>query len=157
GTTFLSVPIPFWGPLPEVFFLTAQTLLIGSAIALGLCVLRRVFATGELFPVPAQLTLLTITSAFVLDPASTGIFWLYLAAYFHGAQYLLVVFAQRIKEHGLPEGVSAHKIAGQVLKRTSLKFFGVIVVLTFGIYHAIPFLINKCGFETVTVAASIFA
>lgn len=156
GNNFLMVPIPFWGPLPEWICTAAEYSMMFSAVLLCMMVLWRTLRTGEMLPVPAQLTILTGVSAFVLGPVATGFFWLYVSAYFHGAQYLMVVTAQRIKEHGLPEGMPTSKIAGQLFRGPAMRFLGLTAVLSFGIYSFMPQILRFSGVEFMTSAAVIF-
>lgn len=156
GSNFLMVPIPFWGPLPEWICTAAEYSMMYSAVLLCGMVLWRTLKTGEMLPVPAQLTILTGVSAFVLGPVATGFFWLYVSAYFHGAQYLMVVTAQRIKEHGLPEGMPTSKIAAQLFRGPALRFLGLTAMLSFGIYNFVPQILKYSGIEFMTSAAVIF-
>lgn len=156
GKDFLSVPIPFWGPLPEWICNAAEYSMLFSAVLLCVMVLWRTLRTGEMLPVPAQLTILTGVSAFVLGPIATGFFWLYVSAYFHGAQYLMIVTAQRIKEHGLPEGMPTSKIAGQLFRGPALRFLGLTGLVSFGIYNLIPQALQYSGIQIMTSAAVIF-
>lgn len=156
GADFLMVPIPFWGPLPEIFCTAAEYAMMSSAVLLCAMVLWRTLKTGEMLPFPAQLTILTGVSAFVLGPVATGFFWLYVSAYFHGAQYLMVVTAQRIKEHGLPEGMPTSKIGEQLFRAPALRFLGLTAALSFGIYSFTPQVLRYSGIEFMTSAAVIF-
>lgn len=153
---FLMQPVPFWGPLPAWICESVQIAMLFSAIVLCGFVIVRTLKTGELLPIPAQLTILTGVSAFVLGPLATGIFWLYVSAYYHGTQYLMLVMAQRIKEHGLPEGMSTHKIARQLFSGLTLKFVIYLGLLSFTIYTAVPNILKFAGIEFATAIAALF-
>jgi len=156
GTSFLTVPIPFWGPLPIWMCTASEYSMLFSAALLCVLVLVRTVRTGEMLPVPVQLTILTGVSAFVLGPVATGFFWLYVSAYYHGAQYLMVVTAQRIKENGLPEGMPASKIAGQLFRAPALRFLAMTALVSFGIYTCVPQALLSTGIDFAMSAAVIF-
>jgi hypothetical protein len=156
GSSFLGIIIPFWQIVPEWVTSTAQDALLYSAILVCGFIVFRTLKSGEIFPFPAQLVLLTCVSAFVLGPQATGIYWLYVSAFFHGAQYLMVVTAQRIKESGLPEGVSPHQIARLLFRAPALKFLGLVGLISVSLYTVLPQILRLSGVEYIGAAAAIF-
>ncbi len=85
-------------------------------------IVKRAVQSGQLFPIPAQLTLLTGVTAFVLAPVATGIFWLYVSAFFHGAQYLMVVTTKLVKENAGAECTGEQVLRG-MFTPFALRFF----------------------------------
>lgn len=156
GKNFLGVEIPFWNFVPSYVTDASEHFMFFSAIILCGLIVVRSFRTGEIMPFPAQLVLLTCISAFVMGPQATGIFWLYVSAFFHGAQYLMVVIAQRIKDEGLPDGMSTHRIAYRLLNLESTKFILIISAITFILYGAIPYVLQYFGVASLAAAAAIF-
>jgi hypothetical protein len=156
GETFLMVQIPFWLQLPPEMCTAAEYSMLYSAIILCCMVMYRTIKTGEMLPIPAQLTILTGVSAFVLGPIATGFFWLYVSAYYHGAQYLMVVTAQRIKESGLPEGMPTSKIASQLFRGPALRFLALAGLLSVSIYTLMPMSLSYVGIQALASAAVIF-
>jgi len=154
--SFIGIPVPFWGPLPDWICVSAEQFLFFATIVTCTLFLVRTIRTGELFPVPAQLTLLTGVSAFVMGPAATGVYWLYVSAFFHGAQYLMVITAQRIKEDGLPEGMSTHKIARRLCTRSTFKFAAAILLVSFTLHTLLPRGLQLGGVDMVSAFAGIF-
>lgn len=156
GNLFLGQPIPFWGPLPEFYFLTAQTLVVMSTVILVVLFMVRMMKTGDVFPLPAQLVLLSGVTAFILDPAATGIYWLYVSAFLHGSQYLMVIISQHLKEVGLPKDVPTSKIASRLLSKKALFFYAAIGTLSVFIYMGMPKILQLSGFRYATALAAIF-
>ncbi len=156
GDSFLGVEIPFWKVIPDFVTTASEHFMFFSAIILCGLVVVRSFRTGEIMPFPAQLVLITCVSAFVMGPQATGIFWLYVSAFFHGAQYLMIVIAQRIKDAGMPEGMSTHHIARRLLSLAALRFVSLIALITFILYNAVPFALQHVGVASVGAAAAIF-
>ena len=156
GKSFLGVEIPFWDFVPAYVTDASEQFMFFSALFLcGLIVIRS-FRTGDIMPFPAQLVLLTCVSGFVMGPQATGIFWLYVSAFFHGAQYLMIVIAQRIKDEGIPEGMSTHRIASRLLNLESTRFILIISAITFVLYSVIPYVLQYFGVATIAAAAAIF-
>ena len=166
GNSLLNVEIPFWGPLPEVFCDTSEKVLLVSVLTLaGVVVWRSLRKTSETvsdaysapIPIPAQLTLLTGALAFTMGPAATGIYWLYVSAFFHGTQYLMIAaakYARESNENGVNHIAPG---AGILLKGPALKFLALSLMLSLLFYHGIPGLVDNLGFTVLQCGAIMFA
>ncbi len=155
GDVFLAQPIPYWPLFSDSVCRGAEAFLIGSAIVFSIMIAKRAVQSGQLFPVPAQLTILTGVTAFVLAPLATGIFWLYVSAFFHGSQYLMVVAAKVVKEQ-VGADCKGKRLLGRMLSPFALRFFAATAGLSILIYKGIPGALQYAGLEYVTVAAAIF-
>jgi hypothetical protein len=154
GETFYSLHIPFWGPLPQEILLVGKTvLIIATALFIAMLIRRQLSTVLPAIPLPAQLALATSTAAFVLDYQSHGLYWLYLAAYYHGAQYMVIVSAQRIKQRGL---IEPEKIADKLVSVNILGFYILIAALSFIFFLLIPYLLTLTGYDFYLSLAAIF-
>ncbi len=172
GTKFLGAEIPFWGPLPEPFLHVSEFALAGAVIVFVFALVRSSLRTDRTFPLAGILTLVTGMAAFTMGQAATGVFWLYVSAFFHATQYLTVIVACKI-------GECREKDAAKSLRETSIslvarllqslpiaklvKSFPVAklligtVVLSLSIYLGLPKLLQMCGFNYGLALVSIFS
>jgi len=158
------VEIPFWGPLPEVFCDTSEKVLLVSVLTLaGVVVFRSLDKSSDQndnsapIPIPAQLTLLTGALAFTMGPAATGIYWLYVSAFFHGTQYLMIAAAKYARESNKDGVEQSTPGASILLKGPALKFLALSFLLSLLFYHGIPGLVDNLGFTVLQTGAIIFA
>mgnify|MGYP001157905904 CR=1 FL=1 len=164
GNSLLNVEIPFWGPLPEVFCDTSEKVLLVSVLTLaGVVVFRSLGKSSDQndnsapIPIPAQLTLLTGALAFTMGPAATGIYWLYVSAFFHGTQYLMIAAAKYARESNKDGVEQSTPGASILLKGPALKFLALSFFLSLLFYHGIPGLVDNLGFTVLQTGAIIFA
>lgn len=162
GETFLLTKVPFWGPLPPLFCSLSEVILYASCASLIILIIYNALKHDKIFPIPAQLTLLTGATAFTLGPYATGIYWLYVSAFFHGTQYLMIVTAKHIKESNKDKTIPAKEMTSHFLKGPALQFLGLALLVSLSIYILLPKLPHLLNFHFVGIkqfefAAIIFA
>jgi hypothetical protein len=86
----------------------------------------------------------------------TGTLWLYVPAFYHGSQYLVVSVAYYLKEKGLPESVPPAKIASMLSQLSALKYFGQLMLFGCFLYIGIPRVLEQMGVSFEVAFASIF-
>ncbi len=155
GTSFLGQAIPFWGPLPEPFLLFAQSLLIASMILFAAVIIHRATRTEQFFPLPALLTMITGVAAFTMGPAATGIYWLYVSAFFHATQYLLVIVTCHLKECAYPSS-PRQRLASLAKNSPATRLLGMVLLVSVFIYVGIPGILAQFGFNYSWAVAAIF-
>lgn len=156
GNGFLAQIIPFWGPLPVWVYQTSLVLLTIAICAFCLIVLRKLVRERLFLPLPAALMLLTGVAIFLVGKDVAGILWLYVPAFFHGAQYVVLTTAQHLKEQGLPEGMSTDQMWQLLNQSAGLKYIGTLILGAVAIYIGVPRLLQDCGFDYTLAFATIF-
>lgn len=154
--SFIGQSLPFWGPLPEPIFMLADCALkISIAAFVGMIALKFV-RERKVFPLPAALLTVTGIAIFTVPKVMTTSLWVYVPAFYHGCQYLVVSTSYFLKERGLPESVSTSEIGKLLLKPTTLKYFGTLFVVGIFIYGGLPALLQDFGFDFKVAFATIF-
>jgi hypothetical protein len=103
---FLAQRIPFWGPLPEWVIILCATVIMASALLLTMIVLSRAVRDKTWMPLPAVLMLVTGVAIFMVGRETTGLLFLYVPAFYHGSQYVVLSIAYYLKErseNGTPQ------------------------------------------------------
>ncbi|MFA7338166.1 MAG: hypothetical protein WC028_15370 [Candidatus Obscuribacterales bacterium] len=141
-TEFLMVRLPDWGILPTG---TASTLLLLSfcsilAFTLSFLPIPHSGEKLKLPPVHAIAMLITSLLLFLLPRERLDDIWLYAPAYFHGSQYLCLVYA-RIKD-------SKPFIAFTMLP--------LALLCAVAVFAGLPLLISKFNVPLITALAVVF-
>lgn len=160
GTTFLGAQIPFWGPIPEPFLRVSEIALAGAVWLFAFALVRASLRSERTFPLAGILTLATGMGAFVMGQVATGIFWLYVSAFFHATQYLTVIVACKIGEcHAKDNAANESKssITRLASSRPVAMLLITIVALSLSIYLGLPRLLQLCGFDFGLALVSVFA
>lgn len=155
--TFLGMEVPFWGPIPAWTVDFAMYVVIGLALSLTLLFAKRFALKREVFPWPALMLTLTGVAIFMLGKSTTNMLWLFVPAFYHGSQYLVISGAYYLKEKGLPENMSTSQIASLLTRETAIKYMGLVVLGGCFIYLAVPRILHEMGFNQVIAVAAIFA
>lgn len=155
GTTLLGQPVPFWGPVPALPFQVSQVLLICSLTFFFGLIIYRANKIGRTFPLPALVTLLTGVAAFTMGQAATGIFWLYVSAFFHATQYLVTVIACHLSESTSIRS-SSERLRSLVRNSPATRLLGMILLVSVFIYIGVPRILEQLGCNYSLVFVSIF-
>jgi hypothetical protein len=156
GNGFLAQVIPFWGPMPEWIYQTSLILLTLAIGAFCLVGLRKLFFERLVFPLPAALMLFTGVAIFLVGKDVAGVLWLYVPAFYHGAQYVVLTAAQHLKEQGLPEGMSTGEMWKLLGQSAGLRYVGILLLGAIAIYIGVPRLLQDCGFDYSLAFATVF-
>ena len=153
---FLAQRIPFWGPLPEQFLQTCTAALALSAAAFAICVLKKAVMERQMMPLPALLMIATGVAVFVLGKDLAGTLWLYVPAFYHGSQYVVLSTSYYLRESGRADKVPAAEFSRLFGASAGLRYMGLLLVLALSIYVAVPRLLGEVGFSYSLSFATIF-
>jgi hypothetical protein len=156
GDGFLGMEIPFWGPLPPQFAEFALLCVFGTAALFGQAVTRRALQ-GQMLPLPALLVICTGVILFILPRSVSSLLWLYVPAFYHGSQYLVLTTACYLKEKGLPENLPTSQIATLLFKSDAVRYGSLLFLIGMGIYIGLPRLLQEFGFDYTLTFATIFS
>lgn len=157
GTTILGLEIPFWGPLPEPCFQFSQGYLLLSVLLFVGSIMKEAYVSGRTFPLPALITVGTGIAAFTMGQSATGIYWLYVSAFFHATQYLMVVIYSHWNENGLKNEALSKKLATLTSNSSTSRMLGTVLLVSVFMYIGIPRILQHFGCDFTVTAASIFA
>lgn len=164
GTKFLGAEIPFWGPVPEPFLRVSEFALAAAVTLFAFALVRASLRTDRTFPLAGILTLLTGMGAFVMGQAATGIYWLYVSAFFHATQYLTVIVACKIgeciasKDEARKDSVINKSLFSRLTSsRPVATLLFTIVALSLSLYLGLPRVLQACGFDFGLALVSTFA
>ncbi len=152
---FYGVPIPFWGPLPEVFFKASQFIFLCLAVLFVFVVLKKFIKEKKLIPLPSMLLVLTVSCLGLSQDSSNAMMWFYVPGFFHGSQYLAVCLSYYLKEQGMPEGMSTWDVAKVAVKAPGLKYVGTVILTGCFFYVGIPHFFMQLGFDYAMVGGLV--
>lgn len=154
---FLGQRIPFWGPLPEWILTATLIALLCVAGLFARQVVRRAIAGGQLLPLPTALLVLTGMAIFLFDSGISSVIWLYVPAFYHGSQYLVLTTACYLKEKQLPAKMTSLGVASALLKSDGIRYQGLLFILGFFIFVGVPRFLEEFGFDYTLTFATIFS
>lgn len=155
--SLLNQPVPFWGPLPDFICNGCLIVLITIATLFTYIIIHKGITEKKLFPLPAFILTITGILIWITIGNTSRILWLYIPAFFHGSQYLVVNSAYHFKEKGLPDGVSTSNIALLLKQPKGLCYLGLLVVLGYFITFGIADIIKTFGVEYSVAFTVIFS
>lgn len=153
---FIGQTLPFWGPLPEPIFAVADWTLKIAVVGFVAMIVRKFIIERKVFPLPAALITVTAVAIFTLPKSVTTSLWVYVPAFYHGSQYLVVSTSYFLKERGLPENVSTAQVGKLLFKPITMKYFATLFVIGVFIYGGLPGLLQDFGFDYKIAFATIF-
>jgi hypothetical protein len=153
---FLAQHIPFWGPLPEWMIQSCTAVLIGSAVAFVCCSALKFAKERKMVPLPAMLNLLTGVLIFVVGRDATGLLWLYVPAFYHGSQYVVLSIAYYLRESGKAKIADRRRFGQLLLRSPALRYQGLLLLIAIGIFIGLPRLLGEVGISYTLAFATIF-
>lgn len=153
---FIGQTLPFWGPLPQPIFMLSDWALKIAILAFVGMIVAKFVRERKMFPLPAVLLTATGIAIFTLPRSVTTSLWVYVPAFFHGCQYLVVSVSYFLKERGLPENVATSEVRKLLLTPVTLKYFATLFIVGVFIYGGVPGLLQDFGFDYKVAFASIF-
>lgn len=139
--TLLGVELPHWELIsPEIVSLAE---FVSHSLLLKMCLtlLQKSLCERKFVPLPISLLLLTTVVSFEYSELRQT-FWFYLPAFFHGSQYLLVSFAQRLKESGVAPAQFFRKGWRGSLLDNLLEYYLALMLISFSLFIAFPFFVS---------------
>jgi hypothetical protein len=157
--TINGVKIPFWGPLP-MWTMYVSGAVFGCFVALFMYnIIVRYVRQRQLFPWPAFLTIFSCLLPYYLNmnAGMQAAFGLFIIAYYHGSQYMVVTSAYYLKERGLPEGLPATKISKLLWTPYARRYFAALIFIGFLLSDLVPrFCLNVFGLSQAATFGTMF-
>jgi hypothetical protein len=150
---FLGLQMPFWGPLPEWMATISFGLWAGTGLLFLFVVADKFYREGQLLPLPVILIVASCVVFILGTSPMMGAIWLFVPAFFHGSQYLMVsgVFHfGRKRLEGAPDSAKLFSWEG-------FKYWGLLAIIGNFIYVGFPRAVSELGFDFVAAAAASFA
>ncbi len=144
---FLNMSLPNWPLLPRIFFDLSTAALAVSVIAFLCVVAHKFHLEKKMLPLPACLLVVTSLAIFICSKDIAGTLWLYVPAFFHGSQYLVVTISKQLKAPPEP---------GKSLISTVGNYYGQLLVIALLIFLCIPKLLTNLGIDASVAFISVF-
>ncbi|MDZ4832904.1 MAG: hypothetical protein SGJ27_03810 [Candidatus Melainabacteria bacterium] len=144
---FYGVPIPFWGPLPLVFFNASRWILIGLTIAFIGVLFKKAIMERKFMPIPSILLIATVAALGLSKGSDNSMLWFYVPGFYHGSQYLAVCLSYYLKERGMPEGMDTWKMARETVRWPAVKYVGTVILTGCFFYVGIPHFFMQMGLD----------
>ncbi|HEY9715318.1 MAG TPA: hypothetical protein V6C72_17735, partial [Chroococcales cyanobacterium] len=152
---FLAQQVP-WFTLPGWIFNIIAVALVATGLLSIILIVKRAVTAGQLMPLPAILTIFTGIAMFVATRDQVGILFLYLPAFYHGSQYVVLTLATHLKEKGLPDGIPTTEIYRACSSPAALKYLGMLLLMACAIYIGLPRMLEEIGFAYTLSFATVF-
>lgn len=152
---FLAQRLPFWGPLPEWMIQVCAGVLIMSAVLTTLLVVRTAVADGRSMPLPAILTLITGVLIFVVGRNVAGELWVYVPAFYHGSQYVVLSIVYFLRE-GRDRAAVAGTTSSDLFGSSGLRYQGLLLLLAIAIFIGLPRMLGEIGVDYTLAFAIVF-
>jgi hypothetical protein len=153
---FIGQTLPFWGPLPEPFFAVVDGTLKIAIFAFVAMIVVKFVRERKVFPLPAALLTVTGIAIFTLPKSVTTSLWVYVPAFYHGCQYLVVSTSYFLKERGLPDNMPTSAVGRLLFQPSTLKYFATLFIVGIFIYGGMPGLLQEFGFDYKVAFATVF-
>ena len=153
---FLAQRIPFWGPLPEWIIQSCLAVVITSALLLVFFTMKKLLIEKRWMPLPAVLMIATGILIFMCGRQATGLLFLYVPAFYHGSQYLVLSASYYLKDRDDSAKMATLPMGERMLQSTGLKYFGFLLLGAIAIYIGAPRLLEEFGFTYSLSFATIF-
>lgn len=153
----LSVKLPVWKLLPEWVALASEGIVWLALSYFGALILRRWALEKRCLPLPAIFMIFSGLAIFMVPSKYSQVLWIYVPAFFHASQYIVISLALHLKERGFPEGINSEQIAYLVSEGPSIRYLCFLLFLGLGFFQLLPVVAAALGFNSIVFAASTFA
>lgn len=153
---FLAQIIPFWGPLPVWTMTVSIWMLALSAVLCVLMISRKLICDRVMLPLPSALLMVTTVLMYTFDHNASGVVWLYIPAFFHGSQYVVISLAHYLKQRGFPEGMKPEQIGRLAFQSDGMKYLGFLLMGGIVIYIGLPRFLTEFGIGYTQAFAAVF-
>lgn len=162
-TSFNSLEIPSLQFLPYWTVTIPAIAAMASGGRLILQSFRRWQSDGSVVPLPAVFLICTIVVAFSLGREMFGGLWLFVPAFFHGSQYLVVTTAYNLKSHigslaadDRADPPNFHNISRSLLTTHNLTYWGSLLVIGMSLFGGIPAVLYSVGVASTISLPAVF-
>lgn len=151
---FFGQMVPAWQILPHSLYLVSQVVLVSCIITFLALITVRALKEKKMFPLPALLTMATGIGGFTMIPSATGIYWLYVSAFFHGTQYFLTVLSSHWNEYNVSS--CKERLRTLTCNSPTTRMLAMIALVSVFIYIGIPRILESFGLSYTLAMAAIF-
>jgi Na+/glutamate symporter len=118
--------------------------------------LKKRIAEGENLPLPAAILLLTTIMLFTTAATELKVIWLYVPAFFHGVQYLVVTTSVRLKQSGADLSRGGRSVVLLLFEDSNLRYWGSLLGIAACLYLLVPLICTVFGVNFQVAFASVF-
>ncbi|MGD9683573.1 MAG: hypothetical protein AB7W16_20600 [Candidatus Obscuribacterales bacterium] len=154
---FLSVGSIFSTPfltVPEGVLATTQAVLIAALLLVALQNLRA--STHDRLPFACWLLLGTSVLIYSFAIEILQVFWLYVPAFFHGSQYIVVLASTRLSGGQRDQDRRSRSVLSELGRDENTGFWLWAMAIGVAIYIGIPTTLSHFGFNLITAFNAVF-
>ncbi|MBX9720796.1 MAG: hypothetical protein K2X81_05345 [Candidatus Obscuribacterales bacterium] len=154
--SFLGISLPQWTLLPSFCLSGAEATLLVSFICFCAMFIRKAMRERRALPLPVIMIIITMLVAAFPQRGVFDLFALYLPAFFHSTQYLVVTTFAEMKERRTTERAEQQTATDSFASKQNFEYWGTLVFGGIAIYLVIPLLCNKFAVPFQVAAAAVF-
>jgi hypothetical protein len=154
---FLAQKLPVWGPLPEWVLQSCTSALILVAGIFAVMIAKKAITEGQTLPLPACMTIATGILIFTIGQQPSQIVWIFVPAFFHGSQYLVLSAHYHLKRNVEGSKLKSLNLTSLLTQSAGVRYYGFLFISAMFIYVALPRLLQEFGFNFTLAFATVFA
>jgi hypothetical protein len=154
---FLAQKLPVWGPLPEWVLQSCTGALILVAGIFAVTIAKKAITDGQTLPLPACMTIATGILIFTIGQQPSQIVWIFVPAFFHGSQYLVLSAHYHLKRNVEGTNLKSLNLTSLLTQSAGVRYYGFLFISAMFIYVALPRLLQEFGFNFTLAFATVFA
>lgn len=142
--------------LPQWCLQLSYLVLATASLFLLFQTMSKAITRKQSMPPPVVLITASTAAVFLFSPDVLKVFWLYVPAFFHGSQYLIVNMSMKLKEIRSSLHSSTAKATESILWERMLGYWCWLIVIGVTIYVGVPTTISHYGFNIITAFNAVF-
>jgi hypothetical protein len=154
---FLAQKLPVWGPLPDWVLQSCTGALLLVAATFAVLIAKKAIINGQTLPLPACMTIATGILIFTIGQQPSQIVWIFVPAFFHGSQYLVLSAHYHLKRNVEGSNLKSLNLSSLLTQSAGVRYYGFLFISAMFIYVAVPRLLQEFGFNYTLAFATIFA
>ncbi len=103
------------------------------------------------------MTIVTGVLIFTIGQLPSQILWIFVPAFYHGSQYLIVSAHYHLKRNTEGESLKSLKLTDLIGQSSGIRYYGFLFISAMFVYVAVPRLLQEFGFNYTLAFATIFA
>jgi len=153
----IGISPPVLEMLPDWLLYASLGGVVAAALVFAYLVVIKALRERSYLPLPALLLVATSVAIFTVSKDIFGLLWIYVPAFFHGSQYLVVTTSCHLKHLCRERNLPASKAATLIFTRENLEYWGLLLFIGIGLYIGVPALLNKLGIPFAIAFAAVFS
>lgn len=153
--SFFGNRLPVWGPISPEALQIAHVAFMVVLFAFAMVIAKKALRERSYLPLPACLLVAAVLLVGFLGGQASGVLSLYIPAFFHGSQYLVVGAAAHLRGRGISLPETA-RLVGLLVNLTLREYWMNLVILATAIFALLAQCIALLGISFPVAFFGVF-